>query len=151
MLTSDRIKTTVSSRFQLKTYPLVEPGTYEAVIESWKIVPIMFCGPKLVIQCAVTVEDEITNLALFCNIKFGPDNLIKPPGPRSHLHKLMTTILPSDSPDRDLDDLIGQQCLAAVETSDKDENRKPKPVSQHFSVIRMLKPATHDNGETLPF
>jgi hypothetical protein len=151
MLTSNRNTTPVHSKFQLTTYPLVEPGTYMAQVESWKVVPMMFGGPKLLLQCAVTVEDEAIKLALFCNIKLSADNKILPPGRRSHLHKIMTAILPSDTCDRDLDDLIGRRCLALVETSDKDENRQPKPESQIFSVIRMLKPLADDDEETTPF
>ena len=141
----------INGRFELATYPLVTPGVYIAEIRSWKVIPLMFGAPKLMIQCDVTVEDEIVGLTYFCNVKLTEENQISPPGRRSRLSKLMRALLPSDTPERNLDDLIGIRCLARVETSDKDENRQLKPKSQQFSVIQDLQPLENEDDQVVPF
>lgn len=144
----------ISGKFELPTRPFIEPGVYDATITSWRVMPLMFGGPKLMIQCNLVCGDEIVELANFCNVKLDEQNQILPPSRRSHLYKFITALLPDDGLKRDLDHLIGLRCRARVETCDKDEKRQPKPEVLHYSVIRDLQPVKDhfdDSEEIVPF
>jgi hypothetical protein len=139
-----------NSKVVLPENRVVTPGIYPANVVSWKVIPMMFGASKLLIQCDVTIEDEIVTLPYFCNVKLNDQNEMLPPGRRSHLYKLLVALLPSESRERDLDELLGLRCNVKVETSVRDEHRRPKPSSEQFSVIRELQ-CTDDLSETIPF
>jgi hypothetical protein len=130
----------ISGKYEELIRPLIAEGEYPATVKRWQILEIMFGQPKLVINCDVFVDDEILDLAYFCNIKLTPEKTIQPPGRRSNLYKLIQKLLPPDNTSRDLDDLIGLHCTAVVETSMLDDKKELKPVSEQYSVIRKLLP-----------
>lgn len=141
----------INSKFSLPENLVITPGVYSARITDWRVIPMMFGAPKLLIQCEVSIDDgEIVTLPCFLNVKLNEQNEIQPPGRRSHLYKLLVALLPSDSRERDMDNLIGLRCRARVETSVRDENHRPKPLSEQFSVVRALEPES-EVSETVPF
>ena len=140
----------VNHKFMLPENPKIPEGEYPAKVTGWKVIPVMFGSPKMVVQCDVVFQDTVIPLAFFCNVKLTEDNEIIPPGRRTNLYKLMTAMLPSDSRERSLNDLIGLQCWAKVGTSVNDDRGRPKPLSEQFSVIRQISPKGQEPDD-VPF
>jgi|GEM_PF-1789088 len=135
----------ISGKFEEVARPLIKEGEYTAVIKEWKVIPVMYGRPKLVVVCNVQQDFETYELAYFCNLHLSPDNQIQFPGKRSNFYKIVRNLLPKSHAGYSLDDLIGLQCTAIVGTSDKTDRKEAKPVDEQYSVIRNL--LTIGNGD----
>jgi hypothetical protein len=126
---------------------LLPEGDYTCRITSWRTM-FMFGGHKLIIDC--DLSDSAAQLSFICNIPITNEGIVKNPGRRSRLYKMLKTLCGNTHGQFNLNDLIGKDCWAHVVTSTRDEKRNEKPVSEHYSIISALLPLITEE-ENFPF
>ena len=126
---------------------LLQEGDYLCTISSWRTL-FMYGGHKLIIDCYI--PDRDTTLSYICNIQISNEGIVKNPGRRSRLYKLLKSMSGRAHGQFNLEDLNGKECWARVVTSTKDERRNEKPSNEHYSIISALLPV-ETQEEEYPF
>lgn len=126
---------------------LLQEGDYRCTIVSWRTM-FMYGGHKLIIDCELS--DTAARLSYICNIQISNEGVVKNPGRRSRLYKMLKTLCGNSYGQFNLNALVGMDCWAHVVTSTRDEKRNEKPVSEHYSIISALLPL-HTEEEDFPF
>ncbi len=126
---------------------LLPEGDYTCRITSWRTM-FMFGGHKLIIDCELS--DSAAQLSYICNIQISNEGIVKNPGRRSRLYKMLKTLYGNSYGQFNLNALNGMDCWARVVTSTRDEKRNEKPVSEHYSIISALLPLQTEEDD-FPF
>ena len=126
---------------------LLPEGDYTCTITSWRTM-FMYGGYKLIIDCELS--DSAAQLSYICNIPISNEGVVKNPGRRSRLYKLLKTLCGDSYGQFNLSELVGKYCWAQVITSTRDERRNEKPASEHYSIISNLLPIESEEEE-IPF
>lgn len=126
---------------------LIPEGDYACTITSWRTM-IMYGGHKLIIDCVF--NDSSAQLSFICNIPVSIKGVVKNPGRRSRLFKLLKALFGDINGQFNLNELIGKECWAHVVTSTRDEKRNEKPASEQYSIISALLPL-HTEEDDFPF
>lgn len=145
-----QVATDFKGQIRVEKRRRIPERTYFCKIVAWRSM-FMFGGHKLFIDCYFS-EYEI-NISFICNIQISPDGIVKNPGRRSRLFKLLKALSGRSQGYFNLDDLIGLECMAEVTTSLKDERKMNKPEDEQYSVISdlSLEPANQDEDDDIPF
>lgn len=126
---------------------LLPEGDYTCKITSWRTM-FMYGGHKLIIDCVL--NDSGAQLSYICNIPISNEGVVKNPGRRSRLYKLLKTLCGDSYGQFNLNELVGKDCWAHVVTSTRDEKRNEKLASEHYSIISALWPLITEEEE-IPF